>query len=344
MAEWNTRFTDLVGCKYPIIQGAYGGFGRATIAGPVSKAGGLGIITAGACGTPDVLRQDIEQVRAMTNEPFGVNISVGLCKDPVGMLDVIIETKVPVFFTAAYKAEELGVRAKAAGIPWVHKVATVVHAEAAQRQGAEAVVLVGLEGAGFKNVTQLPTLINIPSAVNMLKVPVIAAGGIGDSRSFLAALGLGAEAAYLATAFMATTECPISKRYKQVLIDSVPWDPTVRDRCLAPPKPEEYDRVMKARASLPRDEWLRSLEMSFMRDSSSEEGAAPSGWTSTLEDDDEDMDTEQAFRNSGGSLAVGVLDRVKSAKELIDDIINGAEDILCGNTALGRIHEALVAR
>ena len=95
MAEWNTRFTDLVGCRYPIIQGAYGGFGRATIAGPVSKAGGLGIITAGACGTPDVLREDIEQVRAMTDEPFGVNISVGLCKDPIGMLDVIIETKVP---------------------------------------------------------------------------------------------------------------------------------------------------------------------------------------------------------------------------------------------------------
>ena len=101
---------------------------------------------------------------------------------------------------------------------------------------------------------------------------------------------------------------------------------------------------MKQRASLPQDEWLRSLEMSFMRESTPDEGALPSGWTSDLQDSDEDLDPEQAFRNSGGSLAVGVLDRVKSAQELIDDIIGGAEEILRGNTALGRIHGALVGR
>jgi enoyl-[acyl-carrier protein] reductase II len=204
--------------------------------------------------------------------------------------------------------------------------------------------LVGLEGAGFKNVTQLPTLINIPSAANLLNVPLIAAGGIGDSRSFLAALSLGAEAAYLATAFMATTECPISNRYKQVLVDSVPWDPKVRDRCLAPPRQEEYERVVKQRATLPQDEWLRALEKSFSRQPARDEDSLPSGWTTDLQDADDDLDPEQAFRNSGGSLAVGVLDRVKSAQELIDDIILGAEEILKGSGALGRIHGALIGQ
>ncbi|MBI2856644.1 MAG: nitronate monooxygenase [Chloroflexi bacterium] len=331
MFEWKTRVTNLVGCRFPIIQGAYGGFGTAAIAGPVSKAGALGIITAGACRTPEALRAEIEKVRAMTDNPFGVNISVGLVRDPVGMLDVVIDCKVPVLFTAAYKAEDLGQRAKAAGIPWIHKVATVKHALAGERQGADAVVIVGIEGSGFKSVTQLPTLINITTAAKLLKVPVIAAGGIGDAQGFLAALSMGAEAAYMGTAFMATTECEISDRYKQVLVDSQPWDQRVRDRALAPPKQEEYDRIMKQRDSIPKDEWLRKLEMVVNKQPADAEPASlPREWEDDLQDAPED--SEQAFRNSGGSLAVGVIDEIKSVQALIEGIISGAERILEGST------------
>ncbi len=338
MLEWNTRLTDMVGCRYPIIQGAYGGFGTAAIAGPVSKTGALGIITAGACKTPDGLREEIEKVRAMTDQPFGVNISVGICPDPMGMLDVVIDTKVPVLLTAAYKAEELGQRAKAAGIPWIHKVATVYHSGAAERQGADAVVIVGLEGAGFKSVSQLPTLINISTVVRMLKVPVVAAGGIGDARGFLACLGMGAEGVYMATAFMATKECPISDRYKQLLVDGQPWDPMFRDRALAPPNRREVDRVMEQREALPHDVWQRQLERVMQgREAEQTEPAAPAAWSNDLQD----FDPEQAFRNSGGSLAVGVIDSVKSCQELVDDVILGSEKILESDDAMGRLRAAL---
>lgn len=325
MFSWNSRVTDLLGCRYPIIQGAYGGFGNAAIAGPVSKAGGMGIITAGATKTPDGLREEIEKVRAMTDNPFGVNLSVGLCPEIEQMLEMAIDCRVPAIFTAAYKAEELGKRAKEAGIPWVHKVATVKHAQAAERQGADAIVIVGIEGSGFKSVIQLPTLINITTAVNLIDVPIIAAGGIGDGRGLVAALGMGAEAAYLGTAFMATKECPISDRYKQVLVDSQPWDSAVRDRSLAPPSAPELDRVMKQRDSLSQKDWLRKLETVINKeDPDTEPSTMPAGWTEEFSDDA----SEDAFRNSGGSLAVGVIDQVPSVQEFIDQMISDAETIL----------------
>jgi len=89
---------------------------------------------------------------------------------------------------------------------------------AAEKSGAGAVVIVGIEGAGHKNPTQVTTLINMPLAVRNIRIPVIAAGGIGDARGFMAALAMGAEAAYLGTVFIATDECPASARYKLFVI------------------------------------------------------------------------------------------------------------------------------
>ncbi|HJP40858.1 MAG TPA: nitronate monooxygenase [Dehalococcoidia bacterium] len=329
--SWNSRVTDLLGCRYPIIQGAYGGFGTAAIAGPVSKAGGMGIITAGACKTAEGLREEIEKVRAMTDNPFGVNLTVGICPDIVNMLRVAIECRVPALFTAAYKAEELGIQAKEAGIPWVHKVATVKHARAAERQGADAIVIVGIEGSGFKSVIQLPTLTNITSAVKLIDAPIIAAGGLGDAHGMVAALGMGAEAVYMGTAFMATKECQISDRYKQVLVDSQPWDSVVRDRSLAPPSSSEYERIMKQRGKMEQGEWLMKLETVINKgDPDADHSAVPSGWSADLKDsaEEDSADQEDAFRNSGGSLAVGVIDEVKSAQEFIAEIMTEAEEIM----------------
>ena len=176
--NWNTTVTELLGSKYPIIQGAFGGFGTSA---PVSEAGGFGIITASSWRTPERLREDIKKARSMTDKPFGVNLSVGLCPRIDEMREVAIEEMVPVIFTSAYRADNHGKRIQEAGLKWVHKVATVQHALAAERQGADAVVIVGLEGTAFKSIFQLPTLISITTAVKQLKVPLIAAGGIGIS-------------------------------------------------------------------------------------------------------------------------------------------------------------------
>lgn len=324
--NWKTRVTELLGSKYPIIQGAFGGFGTSALAAPVSKAGGFGIITASAFRTPEKLQEDIRKARSMTDKPFGVNLSVGLCPRIDEMREVAIEERVSVIFTSAFRADIHGQRIKEAGLKWVHKVAAVQHALAAERQGADAVVIVGLEGTAFKSIFQLPTLISITTAVRAMKVPVIAAGGIGDARGFLAALAMGAEGIYMGTRFLATKECPISERYKQALVEAQPWDTEYRERALTPPKIEEYERIMEKRGDMPMEQWLQHLEQVMFRQSPSSEIDWEKG-----------LDADVALRIAGGSLAVGVIDRVVSVKELIDTIIKDAEGILRQEGGLGRL-------
>jgi len=315
--NWKTRVTELLGSKYPIIQGAFGGFGTSVLAAPVSEAGGFGIITASAWRTPERLREDIKKARSMTDRPFGVNLSVGLCPQIDDMREVSIEERVPVIFTSAYRADNHGKRIQEAGLKWVHKVATVQHALAAERQGADAVVIVGLEGTAFKSVFQLPTLISITTAVRQLKVPLIAAGGIGDARGLLAALSMGAGGIYMGTRFLATEECPVSERFKQQLVEAQPWDREYRERALTPPTPEDYEKIMGKRGDMPMDQWLQHLEQVMFGQSELGDIDWESEW-----------DLDVILKIAGGSLAVGVIDRVMSVKELIDTIIGDAERML----------------
>jgi NAD(P)H-dependent flavin oxidoreductase YrpB (nitropropane dioxygenase family) len=325
--NWKTRVTDLLGSKYPIIQGAFGGFGTSALAAPVSEAGGFGIITASALRTPDGLREDIKKARSMTDKPFGVNLSIGLCPSVDQMREVAIEERVPVIFTAAYRADDHGRRIQEAGLKWVHKVVTVKHALVAERQGADAVVIVGLEGTAFKNISQLPTLTSITTATRLLSIPVIAAGGIGDAHGLLAALAMGAEGIYMGTRFLATEECPVSDRYKQKLVDAQPWEAEYRDRCLAPPRMEEYEKVISERGSMSQDHWLQRLEQVLLQQSPADEEV----------DWEKGFDIDMVLRIAGGSLAVGVIDRVMSVKELIDTIVSDAERILSRKGNLGRL-------
>ena len=311
--EWNTRVTEMLGIKYPIIQGSYGGFGTSAIAAPVSEAGGLGIITAGALKTPEMLREDIRKARSMTDKPVCVNLTVGMCPHIDEMREVAIEESIPVVETSAFQATDHGKRLKEAGVKWIHKVATVKHAIVAEKQGADAVVIVGMEGVGFKSVDQLPTLTSITWAVKQIKIPVIAAGGIGDARGFLASLAMGAEAAYLGTAFMATKECPISERHKQYLADVDPSDPKLMKKVLAPPNPLDLEKVMKLRGKIPHGEWMMKLERVLLKEDP---------------DADTSFESDEVLKLAPGSLAVSGIDKVLTVKELIDSIINGAEDIL----------------
>ena len=324
--EWQTRVSRLLGSRYPIIQGAFGGFGTSALAAPVSAAGGFGIITASAFRTPEELREDIGRARSMTDSPFGVNLSVGLCPRIDEMRETAIEQGVPVIFTSAFRADEHGKRIQDAGLKWVHKVASVRHAIAAERQGADAVVIVGLEGTAFKSIEQLPTLVSITAAVRHIKVPLIAAGGIGDARGLLAALGMGAEGVYMGTRFVATTECPVSERYKHKLVEAQPWDKEYRQRALTPPQPEEYERMMDKRDDMPTDRWLQQLEAVTF-------GQAAEGEI----DWEQGLDADIALRIAGGSLAVGVIDSVVSVRELIETMVGDAERIMRREGGIGRL-------
>ena len=175
--------------------------GNWQFAAAVSEAGAHGCLTAAVSLTPQRLRDDIRRCRDATDKAFSVNITVGMCPHIDEMLDVCLEEGVEVIETAVFNADKYGERIKAAGRKWVHKTATLKHALHAEAHGADALILVGLEGIGFKNVQQLPTMTTIAWASKKTKVPVIGVGGIGDARTFLGALALGAEGVMMGTAF-----------------------------------------------------------------------------------------------------------------------------------------------
>ncbi|MGQ9722307.1 MAG: NAD(P)H-dependent flavin oxidoreductase [Candidatus Jordarchaeum sp.] len=177
--RWRTRLTELLDCKYPIIEGGLSGIGTWDFAAAVSNTGAVGCLTAATSRTPDKLREDIQKLRKATNNPFIVNISIGGCPQIDEMFEACFQEDVPAIETAGYRPDEYIERIKKSNITWIHKGATVDFCKHAEKLGVDAVVLVGLEGYGFKNIKQLPTLTSIAWAAPQLRVPLIAGGGIG---------------------------------------------------------------------------------------------------------------------------------------------------------------------
>ena len=223
---WNTKITQITGIKYPLIMGAFGGWGKSDFASIFSNAGGLGIIAALNFPDKKDFKNDLQKMKALTDKPFGINLSLPhhRIKDNnedektkeryLKYVETSFEENCKIFTTSGYKASFIGKRVHESGGKWFHKCVLVKHAMSAEKQGADGVTLVGLEGTGFKNPLSNPTLINITMAKKLLKIPIIAAGGIGDARGFLAALAMGADAVCIGTALMATEECPVPQKIK----------------------------------------------------------------------------------------------------------------------------------
>jgi nitronate monooxygenase len=304
-------------CEYPILQAALSRIGNWKLAASVSETGAHGCLTAAVSLTPQKLREDIHRCRDATDKPFSVNITVGMCPHIDEMLEVCLEEGIGVIETAVFSADEYGKRIKEAGRKWVHKTATLKHALHAQKAGADAIILVGLEGIGFKNIRQLPTMTTIAWAAKHIKVPIIAAGGIGDARTFLGALALGAEGVMMGTAFMATKECPISDKFKNRMVTATPDNPHFRTTVLAPPNPRNYEEVMKKRGEMPLENWLTALERVMLKHDDWE--VAPEMWN-------EDYDRLSSLM----SFAATYVDDILTVKEFIDNIINGADEIISG--------------
>jgi len=218
---WKTKITEMLNIKYPVIMGAFALIGRAEFAAAFSNAGGFGILTALNYATNDEFENELHKLKKLTNKPFGVNFSIappfmkGRDEDSyMDFVDITINEGIKTCTTSAYHALRIGKKLHDAGCYWIHKCATMKHAISAERAGVDAITLVGLEGAGFKNPNQNTTLINITMAKRKLKIPIIAAGGIGDSRGFLAALAMGADAVCFGSAIIATEESPASNSWK----------------------------------------------------------------------------------------------------------------------------------
>ena len=216
-----TRFTELLGIEHPVVQGGMMWVGYAELAAAVSNAGGLGILTALTQPTPDDLRREIDRCRAMTDKPFGVNLTILPSVSPPPYAEyrkAIIESGIKIVETAGYKPQEHVDDFKAHGVKVVHKCTAVRHALSAERMGVDAISIDGFECAGHPGEDDIPGLILIPAAADQVKIPMIASGGFGDGRGLAAALALGAEGINMGTRFCATREAPIHENIKQLIV------------------------------------------------------------------------------------------------------------------------------
>ena len=217
----STRFTRLVGIEHPIVQGGMMWVGRAELAAAVSNAGGLGLLTALTQPTPDDLRREIDRCRAMTDKPFGVNLTILPSMTPPPYAEyrkAIIDSGIRIVETAGHKPREHVDDFKAHGIIVVHKCTAVRHALSAERMGVDAISIDGFECAGHPGEDDIPGLVLIPATADKVKIPIIASGGFGDGRGLAAALALGAEGINMGTRFCATREAPIHDAVKQFLV------------------------------------------------------------------------------------------------------------------------------
>lgn len=221
-----TRITELLGITYPIIQGGMAWVAEANLAAAVSQAGGLGLI-GGANAPADVVRNEIQKAKKLTNKPFGVNVML-LSPHADEVADVIVEEGIKVVTTGAGNPEKYMEKWKAAGVKVIPVVASVALAKRMERYGADAVVAEGMESGG--HIGEQTTMTLVPQVVDAVSIPVIAAGGIGDGRGMAAAFMLGAEAVQMGTRFVVAVESICHENYKQRIIAAKDIDSAVTGR------------------------------------------------------------------------------------------------------------------
>lgn len=299
-----TRVTELLGVEYPIVQAPMGYIARAQLASAVSNAGALGIIETSS-GQLDQVREEIKQMRDLTEKPFGVNIAQLFVRDPA-IVDFVHEQGVRFVTTSAGDPSVFTHHLHDAGITVFHVVPHLRAAMKAIEAGVDGIVAEGGEGGGFKNTRDVASMVLVPLVCSRVDVPVIAAGGIVDGRSMAAAFALGAEGVQMGTRMVSAAESPVHEHYKQLIVDT-PETGTVflnrwhkpGFRVLATPRSEAHERLEE---QVPLGTLDGILRLYF-------EG---------------DLDAAFAF---GGQVA-GRIDEVKPVADIIRETIEEFEEVV----------------
>ncbi len=306
--DLNTRITELLGIRYPIIQGGRAGVAEANLAGAVSKAGGLGVI-GGANAPGEVIREQIRKAREITSNPIGVNVML-MSPHVEDVAKVVIEEKVEVVTTGAGNPEKFMKAWKEAGIKIIPVVASVALAKRMERSGADAVIAEGTESGG--HIGEATTMTLVPQVVDAVSIPVIAAGGIGDGRGIAAAFMLGAEAVQMGTRFLVAEECICHANYKERVIKAKDIDSAVTGRSHGHPVRQlrnqmtrEYIEKENSGASF---EELEYLTLGSLRNA--------------VMDGDVKMGTVMA-----GQIA-GMVSKEQSCEEIIQELVSQTKELL----------------
>ena len=210
-----TPLCDLLGIKYPIIEGGMAWVGTAELAAAVSNAGGLGVI-GGGNAPPEDVAEEIQRVRELTDKPFGLNIPLAVSEYADEVVSLCIEEGVDIVIIGAWRPGNHIARLKEAGKTVIPVVASVALAKRLERQGVDALIAEGMESGG--HIGDIATMPLIPQVVDAVNIPVVAAGGFADGRGLVAALALGAQAIQMGTRFICTTECTVHENYKQAIV------------------------------------------------------------------------------------------------------------------------------
>lgn len=216
-----TRFTEIFGCKHPIIQGGMHRVSTAELVAAVANSGALGFLSALTQPTPEALLAEVERTRSMTDRPFGINLTILPSLEPPSYgkyVEAIIESGIKIVETAGRSPEPFMDAFRSAAIRVIHKCTSLKHAKKAEHIGCAAVVVDGFEAAGHPGEDDVPSLVLLPRAVDELQVPVVACGGFSDGRGLVAALAMGAEAVSMGTRFLCTREAPIHDNLKRRLV------------------------------------------------------------------------------------------------------------------------------
>lgn len=216
-----TAFTETFGVRHPIVQGGMQWVGRAELVAAVANAGALGMLTALTQPTPDDLAREISRTRELTNQPFGVNLTIlpTITPPPYDEYrNVIIDCGVKVVETAGSSPAPHLPHFHAAGIKVLHKCTSVRHAVKAQALGVDGISIDGFECAGHPGEDDVPGLVLIAAAAERISIPMIASGGFADARGLVAALALGADGINMGTRFMCTEESPIHRNIKEAIV------------------------------------------------------------------------------------------------------------------------------
>ncbi len=213
---FKTELCDILGIEYPIIQGGMVWISYHRLCAAVSEAGGLGVLAGGSM-TTDEFREQIRLVKGMTHKPFGVNVPI-LRPHSDDLVSVSIEEEVNVVFTSAGNPKKFTQRIHDAGIKVIHVSPSVTLASKAAGAKVDAVVVEGTEAGGHNGFEEITTMALVPQVVNVVDIPVIAAGGIADSRGFIAALALGAKGIQMGTRFAATPEAQGHPNFKEAIL------------------------------------------------------------------------------------------------------------------------------
>ena len=297
------KITGLFKIEYPIIQGGMIWVSGWKLASAVSNEGGLGLIGAGSM-YPEVLRDHIQKCKLATNKPFGVNVPM-LYSEIEKIIDIIVEERVKIVFTSAGNPKTWTSFLKEKGITVVHVVSSEKFAKKAEIAGVDAIVCEGFEAGGHNGREETTTFTLIPMVKKQVKIPIIAAGGIGTGRGMLAAMVLGADAVQVGSRFAATLESSAHQNFKKLIVRIKEGGTQLTLKELAPVrlvKNKFYDEIQELYKRNPTKEQIKELLGRASAKKGMFEGDLDSGELEI------------------GQIA-GLIDEIKSVNEVFYDII-----------------------